>query len=51
MALEFGIDADLIQQSLDTYQPMFGRAQKLLIDDKKVFVQLIKRYLSLVGKI
>jgi UDP-N-acetylmuramyl tripeptide synthase len=42
MALEFGIDADLIQQSLDTYQPMFGRAQKLLIDDKKVFVQLIK---------
>ena len=42
MALEFGIDANLIQQAFDSYKPMFGRAQKLLINGKNVFVQLIK---------
>ena len=41
-ALECGIDANVIQNALDTYKTMFGRAEKLNIDKKNIFVQLIK---------
>lgn len=41
-ALECGIDPETIQHALDTYKTMFGRAERLNIKGKNVFVQLIK---------
>lgn len=41
-ALECNIEPEIIQQALDTYKTMFGRAEKLNINGKNVFVQLIK---------
>lgn len=41
-ALECGITPDIIQNALDTYRTMFGRAEKLRLDGKNIFVQLIK---------
>lgn len=41
-ALECKIEPKTIQQALDTYKTMFGRAEKLNIHGKEVFVQLIK---------
>ena len=42
MSLELGISSEIIQKGLDTYQSVFGRAERLEIKGKKVFVQLIK---------
>lgn len=42
MALELGISEDTIQKGLNTYQSVFGRAENLVLKDKKVLVQLIK---------
>ena len=41
-ALENGITPEFIQQALDTYQSMFGRAEKFVVKNKRVLVQLIK---------
>lgn len=41
-ALECNIDANIIQNGLDSYKTMFGRAEKLTIDGKNILVQLIK---------
>lgn len=42
MALELGVEPQVIQNSLDTYTAVFGRAQKLSKQGKEVFIQLIK---------
>lgn len=41
-ALELKIPAEIIQKGLDTYKSMFGRAEKLVVKDRNVLVQLIK---------
>ena len=41
-ALEQKIDAKSIQSALDTYKSVFGRAEKFMLEDKPVLVQLIK---------
>lgn len=41
-ALELGIAPEAIQEGLDSYKSMFGRAEKLTIDGKNLLVQLIK---------
>ncbi len=41
-ALELNIPKELIQQGLDSYKSVFGRAEKLLISGRNVLVQLIK---------
>lgn len=42
MALELKIPADTIQKALKSYQSVFGRAENLVLKNKKVLVQLIK---------
>lgn len=42
LTLELGINKNVIQEALDSYKPVFGRAQRLEIDGKKILVQLIK---------
>ena len=42
IALEFCIDAGVIQKGLDTYKSVFGRAEKFVLNGKNVLVQLIK---------
>jgi len=41
-ALECNIDAQTIQNALNTYKTTFGRAEKLNINNKEIFIQLIK---------
>lgn len=41
-ALEQKVDAESIQEALDSYKSVFGRAEKFFIEDKPVLVQLIK---------
>lgn len=41
-ALELGISQNIIQNGLDSYKSIFGRAEKLTIDGKNILVQLIK---------
>ena len=42
LALELGINSETIQYSLDNYKTMFGRAEKKVVNDRNVFIQLIK---------
>ena len=42
MALELGFSQQEIQQALNTYKAMFGRAEKTTINGHKTIVQLIK---------
>ena len=41
-ALELGVDKGVIQKALNTYEPVFGRAEKIRVKGKNAFVQLIK---------
>ena len=41
-ALELGLEQEIIQKGLDTYQSAFGRAQKLSINNKNILIQRIK---------
>lgn len=41
-ALESGIAPEIIQKGLDGYKSVFGRAEKLVVKDRNVLVQLIK---------
>lgn len=41
-SLELNIPAEVIQQGLDSYNSVFGRAEKLSIKGKNILVQLIK---------
>ena len=42
VCMEIGISSETIQKGLDNYQNIFGRADKLIIKNKKVIVHLIK---------
>lgn len=42
VAMEFGIDKNIIQKALDTYQAAFGRAERCKMKGKSVLIQLIK---------
>jgi len=42
LGLELGYDQNQIQNSLNSYQSIFGRAEKLLLQGHQVLVQLIK---------
>lgn len=42
LALELGYEQSLIQSALNSYQSIFGRAEKLLLRGHQVLVQLIK---------
>lgn len=42
VALESGIEPEIIQKGLDGYKSVFGRAEKRIIKDRNVLVQLIK---------
>ncbi|MBP7212324.1 Mur ligase family protein [bacterium] len=42
IALDAGYDQNKIQNALNNYQPIFGRAEKLLLNGHQVLVQLIK---------
>ena len=42
MALELGVSEEIINQSLQTYSAIFGRAEITTINGKKALVQLIK---------
>lgn len=42
VALELGISKEEIQNALDSYQSVFGRAESLVLKEKNVLVQLIK---------
>lgn len=42
MALEIGYTQKQIQNAFDSYQAIFGRAEKLVLQDHQVLVQLIK---------
>lgn len=42
LSLELGVDVEIIQKALNTYDTAFGRGQQLMVNGKKVFVQLIK---------
>lgn len=40
--LELGINEEIIQKALNNYKTMFGRAEKLNINNKNILIQLIK---------
>lgn len=42
MALELGISAENIKKGLENYSTVFGRAETIVLKDKKVLIQLIK---------
>ncbi len=42
MALELNVDESIIQEALDSYHSVFGRAESLVLKGKKTLVQLIK---------
>ncbi len=42
LAMELGIENEIIQKALNTYKPAFGRAERMEIKGKKILVQLIK---------
>lgn len=42
LGLELGYDQKQIQNALNTYQSIFGRAEKLIVEGHQILVQLIK---------
>ena len=42
LALEMKVDKEVIQKALNTYEPIFGRTEKIKIKGKNALVQLIK---------